>query len=346
MISYNEFKEYIRENFMRFVPDDIAMEYHVIINESLKINKIEESFSLCKNNGNTLAPSFSLKDGYKDFFSQSFRAYTSIDEYIAALAKRYIEYLSSGALTSDIHLSSQILNPNITDILSEFEEHVRLRIVNTHINERLLSTVPHRTLNNTDLSIIYAYVFDTNNNSGVQGSVIVDNRIIKALPQFADLSYEQIEESLYNNAYRNSHKCASIHSLSSLFSFNDTADETLVISTIGANYGAATIVVTELLDNIFNGEESIIIPSSLDECIAVPAKLADLAGSVSAIGDMISEVNATLEFRAILSYSAYRYSPTNHTLTIAYDGSENLKKRISEEPEFLLFEGGLNAARG
>lgn len=98
MISYNEFKEHIRENFMRFVPDDIARDYHVTINESLKVNRVDESFSLCKNNGNTLAPSFSLKDGYKDFFSQSFRAHTSVNEYVATMVKRYIRHLDSELL--------------------------------------------------------------------------------------------------------------------------------------------------------------------------------------------------------------------------------------------------------
>lgn len=346
MISYNEFKEYIRENFMRFVPDDIAREYHVTINESLKVNRVEESFSLCKNNRNTVAPSISLKEAYKDFFSESFYNYTSTDAYVAILAKRYIKHLIPTLYAFDKHLDSQTMNFNVTNILSDLDSHVRLRVINTRINERLLSTVPHRTLNNTDLSIIYAYAFDEDNNSGIQGSVIIDNIIIKRFPQFAGLSYEQVEELLYNTAYKNSRKYANIHSLPSLFSMGDICDGTVVISTADINYGAASIAITELLDDIFDGEESIIIPSSLDECIAVPARLVDLAGDVSDVGDMISAVNATLEFKTILSYSAYRYSPKNHTLTIAYDGSENLEKRISEEPERLLFRGGQNAARG
>lgn len=346
MISYNEFKEYIRENFMRFVPDNIAREYHVIIDEVLKVNRVEERFSLCRNNGITIAPSISLNEGYKYFFIQSYRAHTSVNEYVATLAKRYIKYLGSESLTSNIHLEPQTQNFNVTNILSDLDSHVRLLVINTRINERLLSTVPHRTLNNTDLSIIYAYVFDEDNNSGIQGFEIIDNIIIKRLPQFAGLSYEQVEALLYNNAYRNSRKCANIRSLSSLFSMGDIYDGTAVISVVGTNYGAATIAITELLDDIFDGEESIIIPSTLDECIAVPARLVDLAGDVSAVGEMISTVNATLEFKTILSYSAYRYSPKNHTLTIAYDGSENLEKRISEDPELLLFRGGLNAARG
>ena len=294
MISYNEFKEYIRENFMRFVPDNIAREYHVIIDEVLKVNRVEEHFSLCRNNGNTFAPSISLNESYKDFFSQSYRAHTSVNEYVATMVERYIRYLDSESLTSNIHLEPQTQNFNVTNILSDLDSHVILRVINTRINERLLSTVPHRTLNNTDLSIIYAYAFDEDNNSGTQASVIIDNIIIKT----------------------------------------------------DINYGAATIAITELLDDIFDGEESIIIPSSLDECIAVPARLVDLAGDVSDVGNMISIVNSTLEFKTILSYSAYRYSPKNHTLTIAYDGSENLEKRISEDPELLLFRGGLNAARG
>lgn len=346
MISYNEFKEYIRENFMRFVPDNIAREYHVIINEVLKVNRVEDRFSLCRNNGNAFAPSISLNESYKDFFSQSYRAHTSVNEYVATMVERYIRHLDSKSLTSNIHLKPQTQNFNVTNILSDLDSHVRLRVINTRINERLLSTVPHRTLNNTDLSIIYAYVFDTNNNSGVQGSVVIDNIIIKRFPQFAGLSYEQVEELLYNNDYKNSSKYANICSLSSLFSMGDICDGTVVISTTDTNYGAATIAITELLDELFDGEESIIIPSSLDECIAVPARLVDLTGDVSDVGDMISTVNATLEFNTILSYSAYRYSPKNHTLTIAYDGSENLEKRISEDPELLLFRGGLNAARG
>lgn len=346
MISYNEFKEYIRENFMRFVPDNIAREYHVTIDEVLKVNRVEDRFSLCRNNGNTIAPSISLNEGYKDFFSQSYRAHTSVDEYVVAMAKRYIKYLGSESLTSNIHLEPQTQNFNVTNILSELESHIRLRVVNTRINERLLSTVPHRTLKKTDLSIIYAYVFDPHDNSDMKSSVIIDNIMVKKFPQFAGLSYEQVEELLYNNAYHNSRKCANIRSLSSLFSMGDICDGTVVISTTDTNYGAATIAITELLDDIFDGEESIIIPSSLGECIAVPARLVDLAGDVSAVGDMISIVNATSEFKIILSYSAYRYSPKNHTLTIAYDGSENLEKRISEDPELLLFRGGLNAARG
>lgn len=346
MISYNEFKEYIRENFMRFVPDDIAREYHVIINEVLKVNRVEEHFSLCRNNGNTFAPSISLNESYKDFFSRSYRANTSVNEYVATLAKRYIEYLGSKSLTSNIHLEPQTQNFNVTNILSDLDSHVRLIVINTRINERLLSTVPHRTLNNTDLSIIYAYAFDKDNNSGIQASVIIDNIIIKRIPRFVGLSYEQVEALLYNNAYKNSRKCANIRSLSSLFSMGDICDGTVVISTTDTNYGAATIAITELLDDIFDGEDSIIIPSSLDECIAVPARLVDLTGDISDVGDMISTVNATLEFKTILSYSAYRYSPKNHTLTMAYNGSENLEKRISEDPELLLFRGGLNAARG
>lgn len=346
MISYNKFKEYIRENFMRFVPDNIAREYHVIIDEVLKVNRVEDRFSLCRNNGNTFAPSISLNESYKDFFSQSYRAHTSVNEYVATMVERYIRYLDSESLTSNIHLEPQTQNFNVTNILSDLDSHVILRVINTRINERLLSTVPHRTLNNTDLSIIYAYAFNKDNNSDIQTSVIIDNIIIKRFPQFAGLSYEQVEALLYNNAYKNSRKCANIRSLSSLFSMGDIYDGTAVISTTDTIYGAASIAITELLDDIFDGEESIIIPSSLDECIAVPARLVDLVGDVSEVGDMISIVNATSEFKTILSYSAYRYSPKNHTLTIAYDGSENLEKRISEDPELLLFRGGLNAARG
>lgn len=160
---------------------------------------------------------------------------------------------------------------------SKVKGEIKMSLVNTARNMDVLSKMPHRSM--SDLSIIY-YV------------EIIDDGIIKVLNEHLKC-WGVTEEDLYEAASKNTAECVSVRKISEVLPLEmlgtPSADlPMLIVSNTKGVQGAAAVLFADV-EEIF-GEEVVVIPSSVHECICVPKSEAE---TVVGLAELICEVNTT-----------------------------------------------------
>lgn len=200
--------------------------------------------------------------------------------------------------------------------------HVRGRLINTEKNADILKEVPHREF--LDLSLIYVVELKWDEQNAVS-SIRISNDHMNY--------WGATEEELYRQVKRNMDEMdeSSICSLTEMVMGmkGDIPEEILaaicseyvpmyVLTNKNGVNGAVEMLNEELLRKFsaMFEKDLIVIPSSIHECMLVPAseEIADW----DYIAQMVREINDTVVAeKEVLSYHVYKYERQTGTMTIA-----------------------------
>lgn len=308
MMNYQEFRDEVKKNIGMYLNTSGMENAKVEIETFQKVNKINKKLEGLKfvTENSKVCPIYYMDNLYKDYLSNGNFDLTMVE---------LIEKLKF----------SEMEKPDFDLDFNKIKDKVILELVNSENNKGLLEKIPHRNI--ADLSVIYRWIIDANND-GIT-SAIVTNQVAEEI----NLS----ENDLFKSASENLKKTspATIKSLEEVVMgiMNDQPekndqgikiddlDSIYVISNTRKQYGAAAILDTELMSNIAEQMDSniYILPSSIHECLLV----SDRFGEPEQLQQMVREVNSTeVDIKDKLSDNLYVFNKDTKKIEIAVDDKE------------------------
>lgn len=303
-MTYEEFKITMTEQVTKFAGEEVKVSLHQI----LKNNGIVLDAITVRSMEQNAAPTIYLKDFYLRY-----RQGGSVEE----LAKELLE------LTSKSTIKGRIPERFFTDF-SLVKNRICFKVVNYEKNKELLATIPYKKL--LDLAMVFYYSIDPEVME--RATTLIRNVDIQKWGTTA----EEIKRLAIQNTPRLMEwRLATISDLLQDLLDQDAAggyDHPFQISMEEADpirmhvltnkekyFGAACMFYPKLLKQIsdkFN-DNLYVLPSSIHECIIMPASGEDTRKSLS---ELVTEINATqVEEMEILSDNAYFYDRERRTLS-------------------------------
>ncbi len=244
--------------------------------------------------------------------------------YIDGLFARYLSGIMDINRAADEIVRSYEENAGMPEMdvsmLTDFKEAANMvhgRLINTEMNQELLTGIPHREF--LDLSLAYEIRLPVKEKN--DGSILIHNSLLE--------SWGMAEKDLYGAACRNLKNDgeAFLESMGAVLSqwMNPGADIGSVPMYILSNKqkmnGAAQILNNDILKlaaEVMEGDFAM-LPSSIHEWILLPYSRKDgRPDEARKLADIVREVNDTqVAETEILSYHVYHYSRKNGEVTIA-----------------------------
>lgn len=324
MISYEDFKKEVTENFLSYLPEEYQ-NMQVIVRSTEKINRTRDALLL--DAGDTLlkqhvCPTLYIEDLYKNYMENS-----NMHDILKAAAERM-----DNAYKGMPYFPS----PDIENA----EKNIVFQLINTEQNKDMLQNLPHREF--YDLSIIYRWIVDVNA-AGV-ASAIVNN----ALADRIGMNEGQLFQAAVNNTKNilppeiqsmrkilgdNLLACGipdeEVNSL-----INSGQPEMWIITNNKGINGAASILYDEILQQAAEQMEDdlYLLPSSIHECIAMPAR--DIDPNI--LSELVYSVNVTeVDVGERLSNNVYYYDKDMRKLSQATD---NTNISLSQEKIKFMYD--------
>lgn len=327
MMNYEVFKGIVRENFLKYMPQEYR-DADVDIREAKKVNRTMDALTVFQGDNSQIFPTIYVNDMY-----EKYQACANLEAVLKDTAERY-----AGAM-------GQLKGQKMEVDVEHLKENVVLCLVNTEQNKEMLAGMPSREFH--DLSVIYRWVVETTPDA--VGSIIVKN----SLAEMAGMTEEELFQCAVENTRRISPvtvRCVGDMTggipedieipeeiREELEKAKCVANSMWVISNSRGIYGAASMLYEENLHQLAEnlGENLFILPSSVHEVIAVPAEMA--GKNMAHLLEMVNEVNmGTVELAERLSNSVYHYDKDARTVILAV---ESPKKRLDgKETELPLIQ--------
>lgn len=249
-MNYELFKGVIAESIEGFLPPEFS-DCEIKIEVVSKANKEREALMVSPKNKDDMfmVPVIYLDDVYAEYLDQKTKTQTNFDA-IDFVLRRIAEFIGSQAKKIDF---------DMMDVIKNQRDKIITCLINTEMNQELLKKVPHREFH--DLSIIYrVYLSEESSGENAYGTIIINNAILREL--------QMTEEALFNLAYENRRRLFPVQVYNVFSMYAVTCKDTV--------YGAASITYPETLKEIKKVIDGsfYLIPSSVHECMAVPAKCA------------------------------------------------------------------------
>lgn len=308
MMNYEDFKKEVAERFMDYMPEEYR-KLELRITPVKKVNRVMDGLSLINEKDDmNICPTFYINEMYDNY-----KRTCEVECILKDVADCMVRAIKAPAIEGIDY--------------TNIRENIVFQLVNTEWNRKMLSDIPHRQF--LDLSIIYRWIIK-NDENGIHSTIIKNNLM-------ANLGL--IEEDLYRLAMENTKsifppkvkKIGDVlrEEFSKMYEIQPedtdmlflseevTPMETIwVISNKQKFGGAAYMLYGDELQALadFFGSDLYILPSSIDEVLAVSAdcyKLCDLAQIVPSVN--MSEMQ--LEKR--LSNQIYRYDRESRSISIA-----------------------------
>lgn len=308
MMNYEEFKKEVTDTFKEYLSDQYQ-DMTLQIMPVYKVNRMMDGLTLTfKSTGKNISPTIYVNDLYQQYID------TGNLKEVLEDAGRCMEMgfsMAPKVISLDFHNA---------------KDNIVFQVVNTLQNEDMLKEMPHREF--LDLSIIYRWVIAVDEN-GIQSTVIrnilseqfgldeeqlfrlaVENTrrifppVVKSINEVAREIYEDylVSEDVVNKI---------------ILEIPEIEDMYVIGNNRGLN-GAGSILYEDYLHELAIKLETdlYLFPSSVHECIAVPANL----GDPYELAEMVNEINMSavaLEDR--LSNQVYHYDKDLRKLTLATD---------------------------
>lgn len=339
-MNYSEFKEELKEG----ITDKLKQHYdsvYVIPKKAKKINRELDSFMILTN-GKTMLPTIypeSVYDRYQEIYDDINRKGLEDNPMEIVINETY-DFIKESIERMPETLRIDKIDP------SKIPDNVTLKLINTEQNKELLENVPHRGFE--DLSIIYSWTIE----KGREGvySTIVTNDMAEGL----GLNEEELYQRACGNTKRlfptEIRSMADVITDMMLKEVMDSMSEDIIETIDGESMekfqeniiaeiiedsedkpypmyiitnrehhnGAAEMLFNENLDKVSEifHDDLYILPSSINEVIAVPAK----NSSAEELADMVEVINREqVELEERLSNQVYFYDSKERKLSIATD---------------------------
>ena len=316
-MTYDEFKEKFKENFVGFLPEELRGG-EISIDVVKKVNSVKESVHFILPNVN-VTPSIALEEVYENYLKNG-----TFSLAMEELAEAFVKSFEN--------------KPEIE--MDKLKDNIVYQVINTERNEDLLKVIPHRNIG--DLSVIYRGVVSSDE-SGIS-TYVVNNSFAK--------QFNLSEEQLYSIASKNMHNRypATFEPLSNVISriigvkemFNPEWDmngdskvpeNELVLLRCGEQmWGASAILDNDVMDKVCNAldvDQVYVLPSSIYEVLICAA---NQYKDPEALAEMVQEINrnevSEIDF---LSDNVYLYDKNERRLTIANDVNKTMEIKRDNE---------------
>lgn len=334
MMTYEVFKAVVKENFLRYLPEEYR-DSEVNIRTVKKVNRTLDALSVLREDSR-LFSSIYVNEMY-----EKYRECGDLEMVLRAAAWKY-------AQSADMLKERQMEMPMG---IEHFKDNVIMCLINTEQNREMLADIPGREFQ--DLSVIYRLVVKSYPDA--IESTIVSNE----MAEMAGMT----EEELFRHAVENTRRMnpVSVTCMGDLFDgipegidipqevreememAKRTAESMWIISNSSGIYGAVSMLYEENLHQLSEklGENLFILPSSINEVIAIPEDMAEK--NMTHLLEMVQAVNmGSLELEERLSNSVYHYDRTARKVTLA---AESPEKRLDGKPAGLPLVPEENRAR-
>lgn len=291
-MNYEEFLAYMRKNIRESLDENTQVEIRRVV----KNNAVALDGVLILEPGHRIAPTIYLNSFYEEY-----RAGKSLSGILSEVLDTYRK-------------NRVEQNPELSffSSFSEISGKIALRLVNYERNREQLRDLPHRRF--LDLAAVCYYAFEHE---------AFGSGTIQICRSHLDV-WEVSEKELLENATENTLKLFSwsLQSMEELlreFGVHSAAGPEIpmyVLTNRARRLGAAVILYDEVLRSVGEilGSDFFILPSSIHECIVVPAGIGFAREELSA---MVREINREhVAPEEVLSGSAYYYSRKTHEVTV------------------------------
>lgn len=209
--------------------------------------------------------------------------------------------------------------------ITDFEtakDNIIYTLINYERNKDFLKTVPHRRIE--DLAVIYKILLPQNDSNGNMATITIRSELF----ELYDVSAEELHEA----AEANMKKIlpGTVRHISDIIGEDifpmSGAMDLYVVSNVSGTYGASGILMPEVMDELAEklGDNFYVIPSSVNEVLALPEDMGD-AGYLM---EMIGEVNkGELLPEEILGDKPYIVDAVEHRLILAENKEAYLKEK-------------------
>ncbi|MCR5617356.1 MAG: DUF5688 family protein [Clostridiales bacterium] len=286
MLSYEEFKDRIRDDILDYLPDEYS-ECEVTIVSTLKNNEKNLDGLMIKKNGCNIAPNIYLNDFYE--FYEDGMELESVLKHIARIR-----------VDSDI---GKNIDPTMLMDFGFVKDHIYLSVVNYELNKVYLSCRPHRRF--LDLAIVY-YI-------SISECGIFDpdfGRMVMIITNDLTDIYDISEEELFDIAKANTGRTDRymIRDLGSMFGEENC--NMFVLTNNEMLKGASLMLCEDVLKKISDerGTGLYILPSSVDEVLILPF---DQGLNEDQLIDLVYEANSEVRGSdKYLSDNVYFFDPS------------------------------------
>lgn len=242
-MTYELFKTEIVEKIKSFLPPEFH-DGEIKIETMTKTNKRREALMVSPKSegGDFMTPTIYLDEAYAEYLR--LKDTDAMDSILREIAE------TIGSKTRKIGF-------NMMDVIKERRDEIVTCLINTEMNQELLKTIPHREFQ--DLSIVYKLFLSEESPEEISNGVVtIDDTILKEL--------RMTEEELFDLAHENRKRLFPVR-IYDLFAMHAVTCE-------DAFHGAASITYPETLKELKerSGGSFYLIPSSVHECMAVPAE--------------------------------------------------------------------------
>lgn len=284
-MSYDDFRELIKT----MVEERLGNQFKITINKVNKLNGLQLYGLTIRTDSSNISPTIYLEDFYSDY---------SDDRDLGDIVDSIISIYNENKIDSPVEF-------NWFKDFDNVESKVIFRLINTSKNLEMLNDMP--SIPYLDLSIIFAIQIE-------------DNAVINVKNEHLKMWNISIDD-LYQVAKRNTPMLcpAKLMSIDETLAELDSSFEGLefsqlpmyVLSNATTLYGASVLLYYDISTH-FN-TDLFIIPSSLHECILLPANSRDEADGIRQI---IGEVNKEMNPADVLSDNLYFYSHEQKEITM------------------------------
>lgn len=328
MMSYEEFKERVQENFLDYLDIPNKELCEISIQKFYKVNRVLDSLTVSVPDSpkNYISPVIYVQEMYRNYeqgenLDEAFR--TAARWYRDAMGKQMEDY------------GKDVINLDFEN----GRDKIYMVLVNTEQNEEMLKNVPSREFQ--DLSIVYRYLIKADKEA--IASTVISNAFAKELgmtePELYKAAAENTKE-LFRPKVQ-SMRDTMLEMLREGGMGNETIEQMIqdipeermmwVITNDKQTNGAASMMYEKILHDLAEklGEDLLIMPSSVHEVIAVRESM----GSPEELAQMVQDINmgqVRLEDR--LSNQVYRYDRNLRELKLATDTPVKRLDGIVAEP--------------
>lgn len=328
MLDFEEFKKEVADNIKDFLPPEYA-DASVSTKQVVKNNDVELTSLNIYREGETLTPTIYLENFYEAYSDQG-----DMDDVMEKLADMFL----AASENKDYDIGK----------LTSFEaakDSIYPKLVNMEMNREALADMPHTQMD--DLAVTYSVML--NEDERGKASVAISNEMMEM--------YGVTTEELHSVAVENMEQL----SPGKFLPFRDMVADTLIddmTEIMGGDREAASAMVNEMLgetpdiyvitneqringaasvldDTIMQkvtetvGEDFVILPSSVHECIVVPV---DCNIEIDEMKAMVQCVNAdAVKPQERLSDNVYCYDSQAHELVRAEKMEERKMERTAEK---------------
>jgi len=311
-MNFTQFQEYVKEHFIRLLPEENRESVSISIVPSLKTNCALTGF-VAKPVNKSFAPTIYLDEHYKDYESGE-----NLDIIVSRIYEIWVKHINDPE------------NFEINEFINKFKDFNLIKssiianVINKERNKEMLSTIPHKVFE--DLAIIYKILVNTG--SDEIATVTIQNSHLLGW----SINQEDAADVLYDLAIENTKKispCAiqtmdevlsgmmnlSLAEIKVLLGETPFERQMFVLTNQAKTNGAIAMFFEDVLEELADKLNSnlYIMPSSIHDCIVVSSN----THVPSVLKRMVTEVNATaLSPEEYLSDSVYYFDKETKALSI------------------------------